>query len=320
MSKEFILHVGLQKTGSTSLQHSVFRRHDEIFYLGKVTRNQIPMGCVSEGLYQFLRPILWNQLEPFDADVARSSYEDQVLIPAEGRDVVVASWEALGSLSPSRFRMLLERSLAVFGSVKLLISIRNPLTWFPSVYLQNLQGYFVRRNRHWTGKELYVDLDTWLERKIKREVLNKVVVAYSVNVPIAVDLLGLENVGLFVFEEIRKNPICFFTDIQKYMGVSPLDDPAYFNSVHYNKRLNEAQFNLIKQVGAKHDGAVNPITEQEYKQARRQFRKLADSGSPPVKLGLSPDWARVIADASKDGNREIVDIFNVDLQSHGYPL
>lgn len=61
-----LLHVGLSKTGTTTLQRALFANHPEISYLGKYVPSKAPKGCLSQDVYDFLNPLLWDFSRPLD--------------------------------------------------------------------------------------------------------------------------------------------------------------------------------------------------------------------------------------------------------------
>jgi len=56
LEKGFLLHIGLPKTGTTTLQHSLFTSHPEICFFGKYLGRKIPQECQSQEIYKFLNP------------------------------------------------------------------------------------------------------------------------------------------------------------------------------------------------------------------------------------------------------------------------
>ena len=66
LEKGLILHVGLEKTGTTTIQKSFFATHPEIYYIGKYVRKKIPKGCLSQEIYNFMNPLIWNISRPLD--------------------------------------------------------------------------------------------------------------------------------------------------------------------------------------------------------------------------------------------------------------
>ena len=57
-----VLHVGLTKTGSTTLQTGLFARHSQVYFLGKRTQKRDEEnGCRSHTVYEIFRPLLWDR-------------------------------------------------------------------------------------------------------------------------------------------------------------------------------------------------------------------------------------------------------------------
>ena len=162
----FILHVGLSKTGTTTLQRSLFAEHSDIYCLGKFVdgKNTIKKRCASQEVYNFLRPMLWKPTSRLNVEKHREFLHEQIIPQAGSDGIILASFEKLGIKPARRFSRILERTYSVFGPFKVMICLRNPLTWITSEYLQSLRGRFIRSHQPWMGTSLYLDLDEWLKK------------------------------------------------------------------------------------------------------------------------------------------------------------
>ena len=56
------------------------------------------------------------------------------------------------------------------------------------------------------GNLPYIDIDEWLKRKTSKNLTLEEAFPYNWNIQAAVNLLGKENVGVFVFEELINDP------------------------------------------------------------------------------------------------------------------
>ena len=137
-NKALLLHLGLSKTGSSTLQKALFRKHPQIYYLGKFANKGMSIRkCQDDLTYRILNPVLWDLDEPMDMDATLSLFQDKLMPKIPEDQVLVGSWENLGNRSIEHHREILNRSKAIFGSCRLLVTLRNPLTRLLSDGLQN---------------------------------------------------------------------------------------------------------------------------------------------------------------------------------------
>ena len=77
--KGFLLHIGLPKTGTTTLQQSLFTSHPEIYYFGKYSGNKIPRVCQSQEIYKFLNPLIWDLSRSLDIEKHKIILREKIL-------------------------------------------------------------------------------------------------------------------------------------------------------------------------------------------------------------------------------------------------
>jgi len=152
LEKGFLLHIGLQKTGTTTLQSSLFTSHPEICFFGKNFNSKIPKGCQSQEIYKFLKPLIWDLSRSLDIEKHKVILQEKILPRIDPVKFIIGSWEALGSSPINNHVERIKRLHSIFGSCRIMMTIRNPLTQTPSQYLQNIMGQFILQNKPWMGK------------------------------------------------------------------------------------------------------------------------------------------------------------------------
>jgi len=203
------LHIGLSKTATTTLQRSLFRRHQQIHYLGQYVPSSVPMLCENHDIYQILRPLLWDTDKPLNVPKLRQDLHCNLLRIGDPTKCLVASWEGLASRRLETNVAMIQRVQSVFGGCKILLTLRNPLTRLPSEYIENLKGHFIKGNYRWMGRHPYISIEQWLERADAHGHFQNMI-SYGHTLRTAVSLLGRENVGVFLFEELHESPKSFF--------------------------------------------------------------------------------------------------------------
>lgn len=320
--KGILLHVGLPKTGTTTLQESVFAAHSQIYYLGKMLGPNVPKECRSMLVYDILKSILWQLHKPWDVKKIRTLYEKQLLPVVPSDRLLVGSWEALGMSRPREFSERLKRLLAIFGRCRIMITLRNPLTWTPSEFLQNIKGHFIRQNRPWMGPAFYLEIEDWFKKRVQfsRGIHN--FLSYCQNIQSAISLLGADNVGVFLFEELQQNPDQYYRTICQFMGIDTEEGLALSHQKHLHKRMSQQQLDFLKTLNSSwwRRILVRRKPQKERKHLWERASSLYEGEARPVQVSMPGRLEREIIAATREGNRWLADNLTLPLETYGYPL
>ena len=235
---------------------------------------------------------------------------------------MVASWEALGTAQPAKFCKMLNRVKSVVDDVGLLFVLRNPLTWAPSLYLQNVQGNYVRNNRRRFASTPYLSLGSWMESHATRSGDLCTWLCHSTNIQTAVSLLGRENVGVFLYEELSNQPNTYFTSLARFLGIDAQESLRLVLGSHFNPRLLQAELEFIEQVGNSLPGKIRWRFSQPAQRRRAMKAYLAKQGHPtqPARILLTEEWQERVSEATRAGNQWLASELGLDLAAHGYPI
>lgn len=313
-----LLHIGLPKTGTKTIQKTLFSGHPEIYYIGKYVRNKIPRGCLSQEIYNFMNPLIWNISQPLDLDRYRGVLQEQILPGVYPGKFLVGSWEGLGNSPVNEYVEKIKRLQSIFGSCRVMMTIRNPLTQIPSYYLQNIRGHFLYRNRPWMGNLPYIDIDEWLKRKISKNLTLEEVFPYSRNIQVAVNLLGKENVGVFVFEELINDPDRYYGTICDFIGIDVTQGLKLTRQRHLHKRTTQGQVEYLQRLS--NSTWYKLILKFKGSQSRRRLIDANAGDGVHAKVSLPSQWERRISDATRAGNRWIAMNYHLYLEKYDYPL
>jgi len=317
-----ILHVGLPKTGTTTLQKSVFAAHSQIYYLGKMLGVNIPKGCRSMLVHDILKSILWQMNKPWDVKKIRTLYAKQLLPAVPSGRLLVGSWEALGINETSSFAERLKRLQSIFGRCRIMITLRNPLTWTPSEFLQNIKGHFIRQNRPWMGSVLYLEIEDWFKKRAQLSQGIHNFLGYSQNIQSAISHLGEDNVGVFLFEELKANPEEYYHGICRFMGIDENEGLQLSCQKHLNKRMSQQQVDFLKALNASwwRRMLVRRKSQKERKHLWERASSLYEGEARPVQVSMLGRLEQEIIAATREGNRWLVENLALPLEKYGYPL
>ncbi len=313
------LHVGLPKTGTKTLQKALFSAHSQLYYLGKHVRfRPIKKGCRSEDIYKVLLPVLWNVDKSYDIEDTTKIYQENILPEIPDDKLLLASWENLGNLTTEMHIEMLNRVQRIFGSCRIIYVLRNPITQLPSQYLQHVSGKFTRGGRSWMGKSAFLSFDAWFELLLNKCSLPRDFLNYSQNIKLSTELLGKDNVGVFLFEDMINNPEAYYHSISDFIGIDTDEVFFHLQQKHFHPRISEGQLDLIKKLDSNLlSQKLLPYFNQRWRLLllNRMARKTG-----PAKAALSPELIKKISAVTKEGHHWLVDNLNLPLAKYNYPL
>lgn len=327
IDKGLLLHVGLPKTGTTTLQQAIFPNHSQIFYLGKFFRTPVERGCLSKDVHEVLQPLFWGRKKAFDRKETTRLCREKILPQVPEDKCLLVSYEVLGNRPTGTFRRMLERAKEVFGCCRILYVLRNPLTQIPSEYLQNVEGGFIDPNRReWMDPPCFLDIETWFAKKDMNRAKGEVVndngpffsSNYIQNIQTSIELLGKENVGVFLFEELQRQPEKYYRSISWFIGIDPDEAYSLSKQKHLNKRITQGELDKIRQLYAcVWTKALLPFLSRRL---RRRLLLSAAQNSGPAKVELAADFQEKIIAATRDGHRWLVENLDLPLAEYDYPI
>ena len=136
--KKIVIHVGMHKTGTTTLQHDVFPNLPGVFYVG----DNLPQR---KAFIEFLREVAWGNQAHFDLQDAMDRRTE--LLSNIREDIVLISFEELfGDLYwnfPNNF-VAAERLKSLFPEARILLVLRRQADWLESAWRQSLRCFQFR--------------------------------------------------------------------------------------------------------------------------------------------------------------------------------
>ena len=310
-----VIHVGLSKTATTTLQRAVFENHSQIHYLGKIYKSEHKRQCLSPDTHDFLEPLLWKVDVPWDAEAAKAFYAGTLEPRALGK-VILGSWEGLGQQSPTSFETSVTRLAAACGNSRVLISLRNPLSRLPSMYLQHLRG----NQKQLADK--YVSFEEWLDSYAEQHGNLASSFTYRDNIEAARRSLGPENVGVFLYEDFQSDPEAYLEGVSSFLGIDAGETIALADNQHLHRRLSAAQADRMKDINSSFLGR---LAWRSFGSAKRKeligFTDESDAAHQAgASVELRPDVMQRISDAARESNQWLVTHLQLDLDKRGYPL
>lgn len=304
-----LIHVGLQRTGNTTLQNSLFAQQTHFFYIGK-RRDLYPNEPVRELI---TRISFQDSLEYDEAQteaLLRRICEDT----SRSKPLLVAD-EILSVEGRADRRLIAERLHRLFAPAKVLIVLRAQTTIVQALYLKHLSAI----------GERIVPFETWLDRNyggIRFSDLNRVGLNYEPLVRTYEDVFGFDNVMVLPSEVMHDESSIFQSRLAELLHMPP-------SAVWESLQQNVADQRVSRRHALAHRiQNVLPMDTNLAMLGRRMLpRPIYEIGRRFVAGGrriepppLSESWRRRIAELCAEGNAKLEARRNLPLRALGYPV
>ena len=322
-----ILHPGMGKTATTTLQQSAFCGHSEILYIGKAARSKnqkgekIPNGYTRQPYYELFAPMLRQKKEVADPDKVRGVLQEQ-FEAQPNKTLALMSWEGLVAKNPKNFKAGLKNLLGVGYPLSVVFTIRNIVDWLPSSYLQFVGGHFKKGTFNQFGGyfdvPLYLSFESWLKAKQRHRWAGPIPPIFD-NMRIAIDLLGRKNVEIVCFETLKSNPEDFFNQISNFLEINRDEFIQLARGYHANPRITEAQLEFVKQL----DRSVIKHLRWRFGSRRalaKKFNSLRDENSKNAVVSCSQEVVGELAPLLRKEYAWLAETTGRDVEAMGYSV
>ena len=297
-----VFHIGANKAGSTTLQRALFARHPDVLNLGRPAMRHAVDRAIDTVL-DSCDPSSETWLALDTESIARV-WRDATTPAAGHRRVPVFSREDLirnryyGPLDHDR---LPKAIAAVAGPVRVVIVVRHQLKLIESLYI------------HKTNIANYRAPDRWLETNsewLRTYRFYEVADAWA-------RVIGEENVGVFLFEELVTDSTSFAKRLCDFIGIDPDTGAALLAKQHENARKSQRVQAYVRLRAALFpQAALGKLLPAPLRQA---WRRYLESG-PGAAVELPPHWLRRIEEIYRTDNRKLAERFNLPLRTYDYPM
>jgi hypothetical protein len=320
-----VIHIGMPKTATKTLQWRVFAEHSDIFYLGRYDgpgfreKHRKFQACRDEHVFKVMDQIAYSGIHHPNISQCRDLLRTYFGTHNPDYKQPVWSWESY--CTDSRInRELRARNLKdVFGSARILVTIRNPKKLLESAFLQQLKrdniGAGYKRGRG----IFYTSIDQWLQRDKGGDITNHL--DYAETIRMYVDQFGVENVCVQTFEQLLHSKEVFFENLSSFMGIDSEETLSLVDTNVDNSRWSATQLDRLSSINS------SPRQALEFRLAgKEKRRKMLDigKGGVPKNPGekatapISTAWQQRIVDRTREGTQWLDETFQLGLQELGY--
>jgi len=319
-----VLHMGLTKTGTSTLQQSIFPRHPEIFYLGKYLKSDVARGCRNDEVYEIVDSLLWNPPEPgADRAAIKQLYNARIESELRKHKVVIGSWETNANMSDKKLGQVISMAQYLAGDCGALYTLRNPVTWLTSEYLQRVQGQYYRKNREqqFRGKP-WIPFNEWLAVKDQAAFGLSGLFRCATNIRGAADTLGREGVGVFIFEQLCADPEAYYGQVADWLGVEQPTFQRLARGSHSNRGLRQSEYERIQQVAASQELSErwSKMSYAERVDDMRQYLGKGFEQGEGARVSLGEELRTYVEQTTSEPLRWVAQQYDLPLEHYGYSV
>jgi hypothetical protein len=310
MKTNFVIHVGFSRTGTTTLQKHLFSKHSQIHYLGKPYRD--------EHLGREISRLIKQDTMVYDSSAIREVVNKNV---GDGnlkasRRVILLSDEILVSYSKALDRGTVARRLKEIFQPRILFTIRNQYEILKSAYLSRGRLLLNVPNKY---SGLTIGFKEWLEmakNNVDRSYLGHV--DYLRTIRYYSKLFGDKNVCILLLEEFIHDRGKYLEKLCDFLKINVDEALELTENKHEHQEIKQWQFNFERFRSYLYPLSRLPLIFGVLKPFF-YFMGIFNKGKITT-VSIPKEWYHELKELYAEGNRVLVDDYQLPLGKYGYPL
>jgi hypothetical protein len=303
-----ILHIGGNKTASTTLQRCLFSKSNELIYLGE--------DCNQFSNYQ---PFLHSLVS--DDDIHYQHVKNTIgklfqshTESTDNKTFLYSNEDIMTSRLPT---VCAKRLHSLMPSAEVLIVIRNQMTAVPSIYANH--GAYLKGVPRCYWKR-HVSFDDWIQYSI--DFINYSYLDSFFYYQIAslyASLFGKEKIHILLFEDFIHNKSKFIRDLSSILNIDINTSTHLLSGKHERPRNTQRQFYYHR---LRNKFFWNKSLSKCFpfgKTIGTYWHDYLSKGKPLANI-MPEEWAKKVADLYRSDNTNMAREFNLPLQKYGYPV
>ncbi|NPU86171.1 MAG: hypothetical protein HPY65_16965 [Syntrophaceae bacterium] len=301
-----VIHIGANKSGSTTLQRKVFPYSSRLVYMGED-------GEGYEDYRDIVNSLVTDDDIYFRFEQARALF-DRFLSLAEGKTFLYSNEDIMTSRTPA---LCAQRLYRLMPDARILMVVRNQLTAIPSwyanhgAYLRHVPRCYFRR---------YVSFDSWMDyctnfirySPIDGFFYHRIASLYA-------SLFGRENVHVLLYEDFVHRREKFMKDLCRILRIDADDALRRLEGGRERRRNTDRELRYHRF----RDGFFRCIPLSRYapfgNALKRVWADYLEKG-PPADGFMSDAWRKRIIELYRDDNSGLASEYGLPLRDHGYPM
>ena len=317
-----VIHIGLPKTGTKTLQWRLFAQHPEVYFLGRfeggpLREHRAFDACRDATVQAIMRCIAYGDVRNPDFDEVHALLA-RALAPAAGR-VPVWSYEGYATDTLLQRRIRARNARRTFGDATILVALRHPITLLESSYLQWLRATNLGSRRRRYGGPNTNDVHAWLEAEWGRDVDH--LLGFADTIRAYEGTFGRDAVQVLLFEDLVADADAFVMDVCRRIGIDPEVGRGCVAGAHDNQRWDVETMSRLHRVAASRFATLR----FRFGGAATRRSLLGLTGdmtpqqpSPRYRPRIASGWRERIIAASRAGSEYVAEAYGLPLERYGY--
>ncbi len=319
------IHLGLPKTATTMLQEFLFAKHSGINALGKIPRAGQGRAYPTDATIQFNNHI--SGLRKPMPDTAVTEFRANVWTAAEEGRISVFSKEGLCGFPPENVEKFTTLLQELFGDCRILITLREPLSFTEALYFQHLKTYQMGKTRgltkHLGQPPRYFDINQWLELAFSlRKPPVESMLRFGETASAYAKVFGKDRVKLLVYEQLKTDPQKFVRELSSFLEIDADEAIELSQNRSSNVRWSENPINRLKNLDCSSwQRFVYRLSPRRGRARMLGLKGVHDlSDGPKAKAQFDPSFENRILQIGREQSRIIESIWGISLAEFGYPV
>lgn len=310
----FFLHIGMPKTGTTTLQRTLFSNHPELMFFGKAQKN-----CQNPIQHDLMAELVWRKFIRPDFPKCEKLYAQLAEQAAAQNKSLLYSQESL-MLNRHQVQKFRAQNLQkVIGDARLIVCLRQPVSLVKSVYTQTLKRDNIGSGAKLGKAHRFEPFERWIQRGFWQGRAPNTHLEYAQTLQVFSDVFGKDSIKVFLFEKLVEDQSSFIYELCEHIGIDPEKGIQLAEGTQLNRRWTQEQLHQLDRLNK------NPLRALRFqfsnKQKRADMLRIGQSDdSPKAAVEISPEWIKKIEDKTRAGNRMIQKQWDVPLEQYGYPV
>ena len=304
--KKSVIHIGANKTASTTLQRSLFSHHSGLYYLGED-------GADYKNYKEIVDSMVSDDDLHFPQNQCRDLFQRHT-DSASGKTFIYSNEDMMTSRVPV---LCAERLKAMLPDAQVLLVIRNQNTAIPSFYCNH--GAFLKPappsyfRRH-------VSFDDWMSFQIMFPKYGALAsFFYNRFASVYAGLFGAESLHILLFEEFVTNKDVFVEKLCRVLEIEFDEARRLLGERHERRRITSRMLAYNRFRTRFFWGVPFFAHIPGGQRLTDRFQRFLESGAS-AKTELTGAWRERLFELYAEENSVLASTYGLPLQDYDYPL
>jgi len=320
-----VIHIGMPKTATKTMQWHIFAQHSEIYYLGRFDGEPFHgkygryNACRDKTVLQIMDDIAYTGFRRPEISRCRKLLEQYLAEHNQNGLVPVWSWESYSTDSRENRRHRAKNLKQLFVDAKIVITIRHPVNLLESAFLQQLKRDNIG-GRYKQGKGIFHStIDKWVARDVLGDVSDHL--DYAETIRMYVEEFGRDKVCVLVYEDLLQDKASYYRHLCEFMGVDSQEALSLVKEYVENNRWTSIQLERLRAI----DNSLMASLRFRFSDRQERKRQLdLDKGGTPLNFAenamveISQNIRDEVLARTRRGNVWLDQVFDLNLSGQGY--